>query len=331
MLSESKKNELIPLIEDALLRTSCSRDEHGNIVYDIYADYNDEFSEEQIRKICESEDPRSTAEDIIFEAYDSAYFDYYRPDIIKNVLEDPDVHENIADCTIQEVDDVCDLICDCFYVNYPIEHYFRNTDVLVDILVDAGDLNYDYSMNSIAGFYAKGVQEDSGLLWLTRQQGYTKTQLKETVKARGKVDSKFLRSVWEESDNTTTSMNALTFLVRMSLDSYLELADAIKAEEHLNRSYHPSERRGRGYIVLDKSTECMLYDPWNGAGGVLGIELERDVRLPIRYIDTAQQDGCRGYSVRTIYGVTSALWDDTVKEIHPMKNNSKKVEKGVDK
>lgn len=331
MLSESKQNELIPVIKDALLRTSCSRDEHGNIVYNIYADYRDEFSEEQIRKICESEDPRSTADDMIIEAYDSAYFDYYRDDIIKDVLEDPDVRELIADCTVQEVDEIKDMICDYFYVNMPFEHYYRNTDVLVDILVDAGDLNYDYSMNNIAGFYANGVQEDSGLLWLVRQQGYTKTQLKETVKACGKVESKLLRSVWEESENTTTSMNALTFLVRMTLNQYFELIDAVKAEEHLNRSYHPSERRGRGYIVLDKSTECMLYDAWNGAGGVLGIELERDVRLPIRYIDTAQQDGSRGYSVRNIYGVSSALWDYTVKEIHPMKNNSKKVEKGVDK
>lgn len=323
--------KLIPVIEDALLRTFCRRDEHGNIVYNIYADYSDEFSEEQIRKICESEDPRLTAEDIIFEAYDRVYFDYHRPEIIKGVLEDPDVCEHIADCTIQEVDEIKDMICDYFYVNYPEDHYLRNTDMLVDIIVDAGDLNFDYAMNNIAGFDARGVQEDSGLLWLTRQQGYTKTQLKETVKACGKVESAFLKSVWEESENTTTSMNALTFLVRMSLEKYFDLADAIKAEEHLNRSYHPSERRGRGYIVLDKSTECMLYDPWNGAGGVIGIKLERDVRLPIRYIDSAKQDGSRGYSVRTIYGVTSALWDDTIKKIHPMKNNSKKVEKGVDK
>lgn len=189
MLSESKQNELIPAIKDALLRSSCSRDEHGNIVYNIYADYRDEFSEEQIRKICESEDPRSTADDMIIEAYDSAYLDYYMPDIIKDVLEDPDVRELIADLTIQEVDEVKDMICDYFYVNMPFEHYYRNTDVLVDILVDAGDLNYDYSMNNIAGFYANGVQEDSGLLWLVRQQGYTKTQLKETVKACGKVES----------------------------------------------------------------------------------------------------------------------------------------------
>lgn len=167
--------KLIPVIEDALLRTFCRRDEHGNIVYDIDADYNDEFSEEQLREICESDDPRSTAEDIIFEAYDGAYLDYSRPEIIKGVLEDPDVRELIADLTIQEVDEVKDMICDYFYVNYPIEHYLRNTDVLVDILVDAGDLNYDYSMNSIAGFYAKGVQEDSGLLWLVRQQGSTRS------------------------------------------------------------------------------------------------------------------------------------------------------------
>lgn len=38
-MEQKRREDLIPVIEDALLRTSCSRDEHGNIVYDIYADY----------------------------------------------------------------------------------------------------------------------------------------------------------------------------------------------------------------------------------------------------------------------------------------------------
>ena len=35
-MEQKRREDLIPVIEDALLRTSCSRDEHGNIVYEIY-------------------------------------------------------------------------------------------------------------------------------------------------------------------------------------------------------------------------------------------------------------------------------------------------------
>ena len=43
MLSESKQNELIQAVKDALLRTSCNRDADGNIVYNIYADHSAAF------------------------------------------------------------------------------------------------------------------------------------------------------------------------------------------------------------------------------------------------------------------------------------------------
>jgi hypothetical protein len=57
----------------------------------------------------------------------------------------------------------------------------------------------------------------------------------------------------------------------------------------------------------------------NGSGSVLEIALDKDVRLPIRCIESAKHDGCRGYSIRSIYGCGSGFWKEALKEIHPMK------------
>ena len=36
-------------------------------------------------------------------------------------------------------------------------------------------------------------------------------------------------------------------------------------------------------------------------------------------IESAKHDGCRGYSIRSIYGCGSGFWKEALKEIHPMK------------
>ena len=115
-------------------------------------------------------------------------------------------------------------------------------------------------------------------------------------------------------------MNALVFLVKMTLEEYFNLRDAIDKEKKRNESYNLSERTGRGYLLLSKDTTCGLYDSWNGSGSVLEIKLEKDVRLPFRCIASADHDGCHGYGIREIYGCGSDLWsDNAVKLIHPMK------------
>ena len=48
---------------------------------------------------------------------------------------------------------------------------------------------------------------------------------------------------------------------------------------------------------------------------MLEIELERDVELPIKYIDSALPDGSRGYSAESVYGVSSSLWSDRAVKI----------------
>ena len=49
--------------------------------------------------------------------------------------------------------------------------------------------------------------------------------------------------------------------------------------------------------------------------------VEKDVRLPIRYIRSALPDGCDGYSIDSVYGLCGSAWEsDAVKEIHVPRN-----------
>lgn len=110
------------------------------------------------------------------------------------------------------------------------------------------------------------------------------------------------RSIIQESENTTTHMNALTFFVKMPLKQAMEINRIIKAEEAVNNSYYPDERKGESTITLSKDCFVGLYDPWAGAGSVLDIQLAKDVEIPIKYIFSASVGDRIGYSVESIFG-----------------------------
>lgn len=320
---EKLASRLKDAIRDAL-STVCWKDENGVFYEEIYADYRDTLDDCTLKKICNDDHPREKFWELLDEWYRDCEWDY-AANVIKWVLEDGDVAELIENL---DEDEVRELIRDQFYVKYPEKHYLAQ-DVLIDLIVDTGDLNYDFTSNIIGGHYDASddsIPEESSLLWLARQQGYKKSELKKALVERGKCESPLLKSIYVETANCSTHMNALVFLVKMTLAQYFNLRDAIDIEEKRNKSYYLSERTGRGYLVLSKDTTCGLYDAWNGAGSLLEIKLEKDVRLPFRCIDSAKHDGCRGYSIREIYGCGSELWsDDAVKEIHPMKKPCKKV------
>ena len=319
-MNQEQELEFKKAAEEAL-DSVCFRDEHGNFYTEIYADYRDELDDRTFIKICNAENPKWAFYDWLDEAYQECVWDY-EDQVIKNVLEDEDFAEIASEL---DEDEVRDHLRDMFYVKLPEKH-FLDQDILVDILVDTGDLNYDYTLNNFGPCYNaqeyEQIPEESSLLWLSRQQGYTKTQLKQAMRERP-AEKNFMQSVYDEINNVASHMNTLTFMVKMSLEEYFHLTDAIGKERERNKSYTMNGRKGRGWILLDKTTTTGLYDPWNGGGSLLEIHLDKDVRLPIRCIDTAKHDGCRGYSIRGIYGVmTSSWWGDTLKEIHPMKKSA---------
>ncbi|MBQ6598793.1 MAG: hypothetical protein IJH79_14685 [Lentisphaeria bacterium] len=315
-MNQEQELEFKKAAEEAL-DSVCFRDEHGNFYTEIYADYRDELDDRTFKKICNAENPRWAFYDWLDEAYQECVWDY-EDQVIKEALEDEDFAKIASKL---DEDEVRDHLRDMFYVKLPEKH-FLDQDILVDILVDTGDLNYDYTLNNFGPHYDarenEPIPEESSLLWLARQQGYTKTQLKQAMRERP-AEKNFMQSVYDEINNVGSHMNTLTFLVKMSLEEYFYLTDAIGKERERNQSYTLNGRKGRGWILLDKTTTAGLYDPWSGGGSLLEIRLDKDVRLPIRCIETAKHDGCRGYSIREIYCCCTSLWTETLKEIHPMK------------
>ncbi len=309
-------DELKEVITDVLTE-ECSKDESGMFHTEIYADYQDEFSDETVRKICRSEAPRETFDEKIFESFEDAEMEYEN-DLLKKIREREEIAAAQESGELDE-DELTDYVREHHYVKLPYDYYL-NQDLIIDIIVDAGDGNTDFTINqpfaSWDGRNDKIIDENSAILWLARQQGYKKSELTKALRDQQYGRSAFLNSVHTEVSNTSTHMNSLTFLVKMTFKEWFKLHDAIKQEE----PHHPKRSKGRGYLLLDKSTTCGLYDPWDGAGSVLEIQLERDVRLPIRFIDSAWPDGARGYSVTEIYGLCSSAWtDDAIKEIHATK------------
>ena len=304
-------DELKEVIADVLTE-ECSKEESGMFHTEIYADYRDEFSDETVRKICRSEVPRETFDEKIFECFENAEMEYEN-ELLEKIREREEIAAALESEELDE-DELTNYVRDHHY-----DHYL-NQDLIIDIIVDAGDGNTDFTINqpfaSWDGRNDKIIDDNSAILWLARQQGYKKSELTQALRNQQYGRSVFLNSVHTEVSNTSTHMNALTFLVKMTFTEWFKLHDAIKQEEQ----HHPKRSKGRGFILLDKSTTCGLYDPWGGAGSVLEIQLERDVRLPIRFIDSAWPDGARGYSVTEIYGLCSSTWtDNAIKKIHEMK------------
>ncbi|MDD5598054.1 MAG: hypothetical protein PHV82_08920 [Victivallaceae bacterium] len=307
-----------------VLEAECCKDKDGIFYTEIYADYQDKLSDKDILNISQADDPHDAFDEQIMENYENCEWDY-EAELRKKIMETETIANAIkADESTEE--EIAEFARDQYYANLPYEHFLCQ-NIYVDILINAGDLNFDYTLNapfaSWDGRDAKIIDENSGVLWLARQQGYTKTALTKALRDRETNDNEFLKSVLAEVENVTTSMNVLTFLVKMPLKEWFKLHDAISKEKPLNDCYFPRKSKGRGYIILDEGTTCGLYDPWNGAGSVLEIQLEKDVRLPIRMIDSAWPDGGRGYSINEIYGLCLSAWtSNAVKEIHEQKRTA---------
>lgn len=279
---------------------------------EIYADYRDELCDQAIKKIFEADDPMSAFYES-FEPYEDdcvwAEQDEERKAIQAHFeREDIEYDEDELQAWIEE--HVC--------FNYPYDHYLSQK-VIVDILVDTGDGNHDFVLN--CGVYPhydgnrnEVMSNEAGLVWLTKQQEYTKTQLNHALKNCKYHGSKFLESVRKEVLNCSSHMNALTFFITMTLGECLQLQKAIAENGKKDSKYGiylKSESRlyKGGYMMLSKEVSCGLYDPWSGAGSILEISLEHDVKLPLKYISSALPDGCRGHGVDDVYGMCSSFWD----------------------
>lgn len=298
------------------------RQPDGTFKYEIYADYRDEMDNKAAIKILQAEDPLET----FWETLNEWYQDYQWT--LESELEDT-IRARLTEDDgpypggLSEEDNAMlrDVLMDMVYYELPEKHYLKQ-EFYTNIMVDTGDGNTDYTLNSVYpcwyGYYNETIDDRAGIVWLAKTQGYTKGKLRKALQQGDMADPKgFLESMRVELANLASAMSVLTFLVELTLEQLMELNRLIKLQDRDGRHYDARENPYCGYIIIDKNTETGLYDPWCGGGSCFEIELERDVKLPIKYIRSALPDGGDGYSIDSVYGMCGSAWKSGgVKTIH---------------
>lgn len=253
---------------------------------DIYVDYRDTLNKEDIKEILKDD-----TEDTFFQKIDEYYRDSEQ-DIIACIN---DKCCNLLDKEKIDFDesDVLDYISENLIINYPYDH-FKNQKLNVNLTIDTGDKNYEFTLNGDCG-ELQDIDDKSSLLWLCKTQGYDKSQLEKAFSED--TESKFLNSVVDEIENETTSMNTLTFFLKATLGELMEL-----------------KSKKRFSIFVDKNTNVGLVDYYNGAGGILDICLEQPLIINNNIVNSIEVDGLNnGYSVASIYGISEDFWNTDLK------------------
>ena len=315
-----KLKQAVSEILDTLL--GYERQPDGTYSYEIYADYRDKLDTKTVIQILESKEPMET----FWEQLDEGYWDYQWT--LENELEN-EIRAKLTDEDgpypdgLSDEDDAMlrDVLLELVYFKLPTGHYLKQ-EFPVDIMVDTGDGNYDYTLNAAYpcwyGVYGAPIDDRAGIVWLAKTQGYTRGKLQRALRQGDIAEPKgFLETMRQELANLPSHMSTVTFLVELTLERLIELNRLIKLQDREGRHYDARENPYCGYIILDKNTETGLYDPWCGGGSCFEIQLERDVKLPIKYIRSALPDGGDGYSVDEVYAMCGSAWKSGgVKIIH---------------
>lgn len=319
---EKLKNKIKQIIED---------NEHPNEdgVIEMFVDYNEEIGDMTLREISNSEDPKIAFSEKLCE-WEIDNSDYYWDELKEEIKNNLTPHEEFIFSTL--FDDIWEWVKENYNFEYDPKDFDKQIEI--NLMLDTGDLNYDFTCNNILNYcnYYRDEETDknSSIFWLARQ--FKKlTKLKEAIKRqfredeyyvdREKESDPFIKSVVQELENLPSHMSTLTFLLRMNLLEYLDLMETIKSEQDLNESYTYEDRKGTGYLIISKDTMCGLFNPWSGSGSVLEIELPDDLKIPFKAIwDVEIETGKSkyGYSVDDVYGLVGSCWNGTVKEIHSM-------------
>ena len=314
----SRKEMIIEEVKKFLDEQFYLRKEENGWIHDIYADYRDELSNSQILRIIQDEYPSAAFECELDEAYSEEIW-RCTEDLVEEATDR--AMKSFGVLGDDEVDEIRAYVEDNLIVELPRDHYLKQ-EVRCAIMVDTGDGNYDYTLNSniypcYNGVEQGKIDDKASLVWLAKQQGYSKSQLRAAMNDDlENVSNSFLKSCNNELYNLPSHMSTLTFLAKMTVEQLLSVNELVNLQETDGRKYDTRKIPYCGYIVIDKNAETGLFDPWCGGGSLLEIKLDKDVRLPVKYIRSALPDGSDGYSVDGVYGLGGSFYRDVVKEIH---------------
>lgn len=300
---------------------------------EIYADYDDVMDDKTATEILKAKYPMETFYENVFNWYQDCEIQD-KVDIrlaITKTLEKLYYPEGLP---VEQDEFLLYWIDDNVAINYP-ESHFLDQEFNCTIMIDTGDGNYDYTLNTHYPHYngrlGETMDNKASLVWLAKQQGYTKTQLRNALNEGDMANPKgFLQSCRVELANMTCHMMVLTILAKLSLRELIEINKLIKVRDKNGYEYDATKRINTGYITIDKKVSknyaIGLFDPWLGGGSVLEIQLEKDLHIPVKFLRSVLPDGGDGYSVDAVYGLSGECWGKVVKDVKPIAKFKKDLE-----
>lgn len=306
------KSKLTQYLE-AYLTKHCEYDEANKCWYDeAYADYSDTIDDETAAKILDSENPEMTLEEMMMDWYVWA-----ESEVVQNHIKALKATFKVQAWPDDQIEEA---FYECWYFKLPLDHYLSQK-VCINLKIDTGDANADYSLNATYPHYNgqedEPIDDKASLVWLAQQQGYSKEQLQNALLTTQDNPEQhgFLPTVYQEILNCSAPLPALIFPVSMTLREACKLAKIIHNRDVGGYEYDVNLRKDCGSVVLDKKVEPLLYDAWAGGGSCWGIELDKDVEIPIKYIANADPDGATHWSIHECYGTTNEFWRNCLKAI----------------
>lgn len=302
-------------------------DENNTI--QLYADRGEtsQFLWKTLHDNADSPDLESLVRDEIWEAY-SESINYYEDMVLEKAGLNVAWDREAARTYLQE--------------NYtfepPYDHYLKDTMKVNILLVTPDELNSDcvgihlqhVAMVDPERLTTPGecLSADTMLNRLLEQQGHPLEELRSTFKDYdeffydaengsirehftpdghsmsleqridefNKTHNSFLTSVCQELENQRYSMGVLTVLAKVSVEDFIKMQQGAE-------------------VVMPQNATLGIYDPWNGSGSCLEIELEKEFVFSTELVRNMQIEGVKPayeYTVDDSFELVGSCWKEPV-------------------
>lgn len=298
----------------------------GNVI-ELYADRGDtgEFLLEAVYESRTSAELDNMLHDKIFEAYFDV-IDQYEHDVLVKAGVVGEEYE----------DEALEYLRETYTFEPPYDH-FASHEMKVNIMLATDEEQNRECVGIHEQFIAmvdpdevwdaeNTLKENTGLSWLLEQQGHSMNELRATMKdyreffydedgcvrwfedesgnrigfddnlaSFNQNHSNFLTSICVELENQGYFMGCMTVLAKMSISDFIEM------------------QRGEKQITMPKDSMIGIFNPWNGSGSCLEIELEKDLVFNSDLIRDVQIEGVKPqfeYTVDDVFGLVGTCWKE---------------------
>lgn len=305
----------------------------------LYADYRDnsQFLWKTLLDNAKSPELESIVRDSIWESYADAISEY----------EDA-ILERAGVAGEEYEQDALEYLRDNYTFEPPYDHFMKDEMKVNILLATPEERNNEYTCIAYQNYAmvdperltdpASSLAADTMIVRLLEQQGHTLEELQTTMKefreyfydkdgfvkdiyaADGrelsyeekhaefdKTHNAFLTSICQELDNQTYEMGCLTVLAKVSVEDFIKMQT-------------PGTE-----VVMPKDAMLGIYNPWNGSGSVLEIELEKDFAFTTDTVRNMQIEGVKPayeHTVDDAFGLVGTCWKEPVSIAVPEKKRA---------